>query len=285
MFWFAKDNSVILEPDSSIKFIIGLFDGHGGPDASVFTRDNLPKFLQEFFSTRTNNEPTEALREAMIAFDTYLIKSLAAKPGLEKTGTCALYLINLNNRLFVVNIGDSKAIVSHSYGSPVQDLVVIHRPDVESEAARIVKEGGHAYRNHNTVIPQNHGLFQLVNRIQKMPLRVFPGNLSVSRTLGDANIKNTHPGIIISAPYVTELKGDFRYLLLGSDGVFDMLTNNDLSSIVEKVFADGYIQTVEEAVDTAVSLIFQQLIESYCFDNISAVLIAGSELQLGSSQR
>lgn len=279
LFWFADEDSLILETNKPVKYIIGVFDGHGGPQAAAFAKDRLPQFLQDYLSSRPNQDIGETLRQSMTAFDNHLLKSLAATPGLEKTGTCALFLVKVAERVFVVNVGDSKAIISRGQGSPVEDLVTPHRPDVESEAARIIEKGGHVYRNHNSGSPQKQGLYQLVNRGQKMPLRVFPGNLSVSRTLGDAAVKAFNPAIVISEPQVVEVQDDFCYLLLASDGVFDTLDNADLSATLEKALADNKYTSVEDAVDTAVSLLFQQLIESYCYDNISAVLVAGNRLQ------
>ena len=268
----------MIESSKPVKFVIGLFDGHGGPAASIFAKNHLPQFLQDYFATREVQDVKDTLRQAVLAFDKNLIQNLIGISGQEKSGTCALFLVKIGTELFIVNVGDSKAIISRDLASGIEDLVTPHRPDVQSEAKRIVEKGGHVYRSHNTGNPHKEGLYQLVNRNQKMPLRVFPSNLSVSRTLGDSSVKASHPSIIISDPQIVEITSDFRYILMASDGVFDTLSNSDLSSLVEKVIAEGTFRSVEEATDFAVSILFQQLIENYCYDNVSAVLITGSLL-------
>jgi serine/threonine protein phosphatase PrpC len=60
--------------------------------------------------------------------------------------------------------------------------------------------------------------------------RVLPGNLNVSRTLGDIETKVKKygglPGTIIPDPDIfLELPTENCYLLLASDGLFEGLTN------------------------------------------------------------
>jgi serine/threonine protein phosphatase PrpC len=57
--------------------------------------------------------------------------------------------------------------------------------------------------------------------------RVQPAGLSVSRTIGDFGVKSLNPGAVIPDPEVVThtLSGNEEYLLLGCDGIFDVLTN------------------------------------------------------------
>jgi serine/threonine protein phosphatase PrpC len=56
---------------------------------------------------------------------------------------------------------------------------------------------------------------------KKLPFRVYPGNLSVTRTIGDIHLKKENEGIIIPEPdlYHLSTKG-LSYLVLFSDGVY-----------------------------------------------------------------
>jgi len=64
-------------------------------------------------------------------------------------------------------------------------------------------------------------------------LRVLPGRLSVSRTFGDAEAKlaitGGNPNVVISIPEIKSFKitRDHDFIVLGSDGIFDKLSNRD----------------------------------------------------------
>lgn len=65
------------------------------------------------------------------------------------------------------------------------------------------------------------------------PLRVLPGRLSVSRTFGDAEAKLSkyggNPNVVIPTPEINQFKitGDHDFIVLGCDGIFDKLSNED----------------------------------------------------------
>ena len=66
-----------------------------------------------------------------------------------------------------------------------------------------------------------------------------PGRLSVSRTFGDLEAKQTElggmPGVVVSTPDVDVVKNvnsDVDWLVIGSDGIYDKLKNRDINEIV-----------------------------------------------------
>ena len=62
-------------------------------------------------------------------------------------------------------------------------------------------------------------------------LRVFPGGLAITRSFGDARSKltdlNGNPNGIICEPEINEFKitPQHDFIVIGSDGVFDKLSN------------------------------------------------------------
>ena len=71
------------------------------------------------------------------------------------------------------------------------------------------------------------------------PYRVFPGRLSVCRTFGDCEAKLAHlggvRGVVTCDPEVTHEQDGVNYLdyvLIGSDGIFDKLKNDQINQIV-----------------------------------------------------
>jgi protein phosphatase 2C family protein 2/3 len=66
------------------------------------------------------------------------------------------------------------------------------------------------------------------------PHRVFPGRLSVSRTLGDIEAKDPryggNPMCVICAPDIKcfKIKNNYDFIILGCDGVFEKLDNKQV---------------------------------------------------------
>lgn len=63
------------------------------------------------------------------------------------------------------------------------------------------------------------------------PIRVLPGRLSVSRTLGDAEAKMSFKGgnmnVVKAEPEIVQfqIKNNNDFILLASDGVYDKMSN------------------------------------------------------------
>lgn len=78
------------------------------------------------------------------------------------------------------------------------------------------------------------------------PHRVFPGRLSVSRTIGDIEAKiekyEGNPNVVIADPDVTafEIKDNHDFIVIGCDGVFDKLSSKDAIHIAwQKVLMEA----------------------------------------------
>ena len=63
------------------------------------------------------------------------------------------------------------------------------------------------------------------------PHRVFPGRLSVSRTIGDIEAKEVkyggNPKVVIPTPDIKtfKIRNNFDYIILACDGIFEKLSN------------------------------------------------------------
>ena len=81
-----------------------------------------------------------------------------------------MVVLILNNVCYIVNLGDSRAIVSKNGCKNVVQLTQDHKPDYISERERIYQNGGYIYKS-KTNAPETNNI--------NMPYRVFPGTLSV----------------------------------------------------------------------------------------------------------
>jgi protein phosphatase 2C family protein 2/3 len=72
------------------------------------------------------------------------------------------------------------------------------------------------------------------------PHRVIPGRLSVSRAIGDAHAKlkkfGGNPNVIKALPEIKSFRitNTHDFIIIGSDGLYDKLTNTDLITEVWK---------------------------------------------------
>ena len=56
-----------------------------------------------------------------------------------------------NDDLYVINVGDSRAIGSRNAGQVALDLSNDHKPSEISEFRRIEAAGGHIYQTHSVI--------------------------------------------------------------------------------------------------------------------------------------
>ena len=93
---------------------------------------------------------------------------------LETSGSCAVVCMVSGDKVHVANLGDSRAMLLGPEG--VLDLTKDHKPNDMAEKMRILKHGGKLYKE------QDHQVKEI--KVFRS-MRVFPGNLNVTRTIGD----------------------------------------------------------------------------------------------------
>ncbi len=151
--------------------------------------------------------------------------------GPERSGSCAAVVMIIDDYIYVINVGDSRTIMSIDAGSTIGVLSRDHKPDDELEKIRIQAAGGKIYRTQTFAkAAQNPGDKDLY---VQGPLRVFPGRLSVSKTFGDIEAKRPkyggNPNVIVCEPDIKCFKAqdNFDFIMIGCDGIFEQLNNRD----------------------------------------------------------
>lgn len=146
-----------------------------------------------------------------------------------------------------------------------QPLSVDHKPELKGEAERIIEAGGvidSFYDPEETNKPMG-------------PQRVwvkdenFPG-LAMSRSLGDTV---AHAVGVTSKPQVTStLVGiDDKFVVIGSDGVWEFLTNQQIAEIVFPFYKQNQPET---AANEIVKQAYKKWrLEEEVVDDITAVVI------------
>jgi serine/threonine protein phosphatase PrpC len=73
---------------------------------------------------------------------------------IDRSGSCAIVIIIIDEMCYVANVGDSRAVMSADGGEKIFLLSTDHKPTEEVEMKRIIENGGKIYQN-SSVLPAN----------------------------------------------------------------------------------------------------------------------------------
>ena len=233
----------------------GIFDGHGGESCSEFLKN---KFLNRLIENK--NFPFDiklSLTETFEKMEEEIYNTNKGKPKeeIDSSGSCALVSIITENKIYIANIGDSRAIMSINNGTKVKQLTQDHKPNNIKEYERIIKNGGKVYIDDDYQEDDNgkyneNDLKYIENKIdfekyknQKDTIfRHFPSDLAVLRTIGDLKAKRKEygglPGNIIGIPeiFVYDYSPSNDFMIMGCDGIYDDLSNEEIVKAAWYIF-------------------------------------------------
>ena len=221
-----------------------VFDGHGGNRCADFLRDNLLKLIcdNDYFP----KDIEKAIKYGFEEVDKLFLETTVKDDEIiDNSGSCALILLIIESKLYIANVGDSRSLISMQNGLIRKDVTRDHKPNYPYEKERIIANGGKIYQtksplNQNENEDEEIQINDEENNNEDTllllgPFRVFPGGLSVSRTIGDPMAKlekfQGNSKVIISEPdiYCYDLeKDDIDFVILGCDGIYDHLASKDV---------------------------------------------------------
>lgn len=193
----------------------GIFGGHGGSTASeLCARNFVPTLLEDLKLLET--DPERALRKTCNALEAFVL----AKSTLDRNyyGSTVLFVMIKGLTVYVVNIGNSRAVLSTQDGA--QSLTREHDGSNAEEVSRVRNAGG----------------FFQAGKVNNL--------IRVTRAIGDLELKghkhiafpnrNMPEDIIISTPdlSVHQLTSRDNFLILATVKVWDHLSNFSAVSIV-----------------------------------------------------
>ncbi|XWS43241.1 hypothetical protein CRYUN_Cryun16bG0085900 [Craigia yunnanensis] len=219
----------------------GVYDGHGGPDASRFISDHL--FQNLIRLARANGTISEdILRSAFSAtedgFLTLVRRTCGIKPLIAAIGSCCLVGVIWRGTLYVANLGDSRAVIGYlgkSNKIVAEQLTTDHNASMEE----VRQELKSLHPDDSHIVVMKNGVWRIKGIIQ------------VSRTIGDAYLKRPefsldpsfprfHLSEPIRRPVLTAepslstrvLQPSDKFLIFASDGLWEHLTNQQAVEIV-----------------------------------------------------
>lgn len=264
-----QEDEVLSESDENFVYF-GVFDGHGGRQASDFAKEHLIANIKAQDGI-CDDDPQRVIAAIKAGFaDTQKAMECAADSWPKTTSghrstagtTASVVLVDRHKaRLFVAHLGDSRVLVGRaqphssprsgprsdcdSESSSADDqnevwtstaLTIDHKPESEAERERIWKHGGSIMVKYNVPRVVWKRRNRNTDAFEQVPF------LAIARSLGDLWSYNYESGEYIVSPVpdveCVPITEDLRCLVLGSDGLFNMLSNTEVIDKVQEV--SGY---------------------------------------------
>lgn len=141
----ATTGSIELKDGSHPFELYGVFDGHGGAEASSFVKKNLARYLLNELEQRNRDGLTdEGIYHALKACCIKLDADYVCPEGMDDGTTAAIALI-LDGKIWIANVGDSRTILIKD-GKPLQASEDA-KPHIERYLAKIKKLRGNVSSN------------------------------------------------------------------------------------------------------------------------------------------
>ena len=239
---------------------LSVFDGHGGDKLSKYANLLLyPYFLESFnlnkFEPNLNRRIILSLKQAYERIEHEFLK-IAFNERLNhnylysQVGTCAISAIIINKKIFVANLGDSKARLFYTSNKNIKNKNDVDEIKVKklSKVFNIRKKSEQiAYR---AKFPKDKDIIQCYD-----PKACYvKGALQPTRTLGDYSLKYLYFNLndmsdnslyetyqnYFNGPYISstpdiqilDIKNNFKYLIMGTDGLWDVVKSREIASVI-----------------------------------------------------
>ncbi|RXH95194.1 hypothetical protein DVH24_024878 [Malus domestica] len=182
--------------DGQTVCLFGIFDGHGGSRAAQYLKEHLFENLMKHPQFMTDTKL--AISESYQQTDADFLDS--ERDIYRDDGSTASTAVLVGNHLYVANVGDSRTVISKA-GKAIA-LSEDHKPNRSDERKRIESAGGFVMWT---------GTWRV------------GGVLAMSRAFGNRMLKQ----YVVAEPEIQDLvvDEDFEFLVLASDGVWDVLPN------------------------------------------------------------
>jgi protein phosphatase 2C family protein 2/3 len=207
----AHTAELILKDKKGFSFF-GVYDGHGGQNIAKYSGAHLHERIARDPEFPNNIE--DAIKNGFLGTDEDLRND--SQYANDPSGcTAVTAIITPENRVYVGNAGDSRAVISiDGIANPMSND---HKPVNKEESTRITKAGG----------------FVEFGRVN--------GNLALSRAIGDFEFKqnpNLPPEeqIVTAYPDVKreDITEETEFLVLACDGIWDCLSSQQVVNFIRR---------------------------------------------------
>ncbi|KAL7144472.1 hypothetical protein ABFS83_07G014600 [Erythranthe nasuta] len=234
-----------------------IYDGFNGRDAADFLAGTLYEtiashlnllnwdldFQESDNSTFKNNVLTslqKAVEQAEFEFLHMVEQEMDDRPDLVSIGSCVLIVLLHGKNLYLLNLGDSRAVLATYDGEGIEmnengglrsvQLTDSHTVDNEIERVKLIND--HPDDPSTVVGGKVKGKLKVT--------RAFGVGYLKKKYMNDALMGILRVRNLLSPPYVSvqpsltahEISNSDHFVVLGSDGLFDFFTNDEAVNLV-----------------------------------------------------
>ena len=201
---------------------------------------------------------------------------LADSPD-DLSGSTAVFLLFVGRNVYAASVGDSQAVLGAACGR-AHNLCALHRPGDEKERVRIEQAGG--FVEHGRVL----GLLGITRAFGDRDFKLAPSEQSPASSCeyeqshepmhSEQALEEENRGfsedLVTAVPHVVHrmVQKTDEFIVLGCDGLFDVMTEQDVVDFVRVRFASGI--SVSETADMLVQRAIHGLGST---DNVSVIIV------------
>lgn len=233
-----QDSYIVIQNLTDECSLFGVADGHGinGREVSSYIKEKYPILLSKDHNLLGNPRKAISLCAGKVNTD-------LPHQGFDVNFSGSTFVSTLirGKKLWCANVGDSRAFVARQLPDNYQSYKNLrtkpsgnhwmsialsrdHKPNEADESTRISKHGGRveAYQDEHG---NPFGPARVWLKNQNIP------GLAMSRSFGDRVAASVG---VIAEPEILEfdLTPEDKFIVIGSDGIFEFLTNEDVLKIV-----------------------------------------------------
>ncbi|GMH08644.1 hypothetical protein Nepgr_010484 [Nepenthes gracilis] len=238
----------VLEDQSQIESgrfgtFVGVYDGHGGPDAARYVCDHLFRNFRAISAETEGIITTETIRRAFRETEdgfTALVSDLwSTKPDIAAVGSCCLVGMIHQRTLFVANLGDSRVVLGRKVGTTDSIAAIQLSTEHNANIEAVRMELKELHPSDPQIVVLKHGVWRVKGIIQ------------VSRSIGDVYMKHSQYNreplnakfrlsepmnmpVLTANPSIIAhlLEPNDSFLIFASDGLWEHLSNEKAVEIV-----------------------------------------------------
>lgn len=272
-----EDRTVINQTDKNIQ-VFGVFDGHGGSGVCNMLKKGFASHLvkqltQLAGSTQTIEKICKNIRTSCLEYEEKMAQDSVVKDynGIKGDnfsfydrvgGSTANVVVVAGEYVFVVNLGDSRAVIEKQDGSFWHSKD--HNPKLEEE--RIKKAGGWIG------FDESDRIWRVMDDPEYFQCRNM---LAMSRAFGDVGYGKK---VVISEPDVTVFPiADVKTIVQSSDGLWENIPTNGVENGEHQVFETQWKSVCakhkKDSPDIAKSLVEWAIGTNCSKDDISCIVL------------
>lgn len=262
---YNQDSTLLIPKLNNVpyQFLFGVFDGHGdyGHSVSALIKSRIKSTISSLKpSTELNDLTTFITNSIYLANQTVISSPIDSK---DSGSTLNLVLIS-GDKLVCGNVGDSRCVIGKFVGKEWKVDVVSkdHKPSDPAESERVIKEGGLIDYDP---FGGSHGQ---VLRVWSHNAKA--GGLAMTRSIGDRRLAKFG---VISEPevFVRNLNSDDKFVVIASDGLWDVVDANETVVVVADKIRNGHARIASQ---TLADLAKERWMEKGdCIDDISVIVV------------